>query len=282
MRNRGAGERRGSRLRRCSALARRDDIPLCESVNCAPTKCCVWPVLAPAEGIVRAGAGLRGRWFCRGGLPRFTPDFAVLLECFAFGSRLSFFLCQEKRDGLRCLAFLFRGSRSPSCVLAVSVRLSAFVSSLRVWIFFYGDLDGLPGCGGRGTGLAARPLCVFAQPHWRCCAFRGEYAGAARPRLRQRVECGSGTAASLDSLHLIRGVGAFYAAGTVREHSAVSWRCRQLPRRRLSASSPRAGTAPRPDNTPQPFRRRCTPHAQPARRRGSATAQRPRRTARLP
>ena len=102
------------------------------------------------------------------------------------------------------------------------------------------------------------------------------------PNLRQRVECGSGTAASLDSLHLIRGVGAFYAAGTVREHSAVSWRCRQLPRRRLSASSPRAGTAPRPDNTPQPFRRRCTPHAQPARRRGSATAQRPRRTARLP
>ena len=102
------------------------------------------------------------------------------------------------------------------------------------------------------------------------------------PNLRQRVECGSGTAASLDSLHLIRGVGAFYAAGTVREHSAVSWRCRQFPRRRLSASSPRAGTAPRPDNTPQPFRRRCTPHAQPARRRGSATAQRPRRTARLP
>ena len=37
------------------------------------------------------------------------------------------------------------------------------------------------------TELAARPLCVFAQPHWRCCAFRGEYAGAARPRLRQRV-----------------------------------------------------------------------------------------------
>ena len=29
------------------------------------------------------------------------------------GSRLSFFLCQEKRDGLRYLAFLFRRSRSP-------------------------------------------------------------------------------------------------------------------------------------------------------------------------
>ena len=39
----------------------------------------------------------------------------------------------------------------------------------------------------RGTGLAARRLCVFAQSHWPCNAFRGEYAGAARPRLRQRV-----------------------------------------------------------------------------------------------
>ena len=39
---------------------------------------------------------------------------AVLLECLAFGSRLSLFLCQEKRDGLRYLAFLFRrGSESP-------------------------------------------------------------------------------------------------------------------------------------------------------------------------
>ena len=133
MRNRGAGERRGFRLRRCSALARRDDIPLCESVNCAPTKCCVWPVLAPAEGIVRAGAGLRGRWFCRGGLPRFTPDFAVLLECFAFGSRLSFFLCQEKRDGLRYLAFLFRGSRSPfvrSRIGGAVIGICGFTSGL--------------------------------------------------------------------------------------------------------------------------------------------------------
>ena len=38
--------------------------------------------------------------------------------------------------------------------------------------------------------------------------YRGENAGAARPRLRQRAKRGSRTAASLDSLHLIRGVGA--------------------------------------------------------------------------
>ena len=65
---------------------------------------------------------------------------------------------------------------------------------------------GLPGT--RGTGLAARPLCSFAQPHWLCCAFRGEYAGAARPRLRQRV---------FDSLDSLQGLAerqsALYAAG---------------------------------------------------------------------
>ena len=53
---------------------------------------------------------------------------------------------------------------------------------------------------------------LFAQVHWPCDAFRGENAGAemwkphcGRPRLRQRAKCGSRTAASLDSLHWIRG-----------------------------------------------------------------------------
>ena len=59
--------------------------------------------------------------------PRFTLGIAFLMQRFSsayarlcgsgdtsrLGSRLSFFLCQEKRDGLRCLAFLFRRSRSP-------------------------------------------------------------------------------------------------------------------------------------------------------------------------
>ena len=30
-------------------------------VNCGPAQCCVWPVLAPAEGIVRAGGWSAGR-----------------------------------------------------------------------------------------------------------------------------------------------------------------------------------------------------------------------------
>ena len=51
------------------------------------------------------------------------------------------------------------------------------------------------------VGAWLRRLCVFARPHWLCCAFRWEYVGGccAPPNLRQRVECGSGTAASLDS-----------------------------------------------------------------------------------
>ena len=126
----------------------------------------------------------------------FTPALAVLsprlplvhacprgsIAAFAFGSRLSFFLCQEKRDGLRCLAFLFRGSRSPSCVLAVSVRLSAFVGSLRVCAFLYGDLDGLPGCGGRGYGVGGAAFVRFCASALALESFRGEYAGAARPK----------------------------------------------------------------------------------------------------
>ena len=63
------------------------------------------------------------------------------------------------------------------------------------------------------TGACSQPLCVFARAHWLCCAFRGEYAGAkcgsrtaAAPNLRQRVECGSGTAASLDSPHAAAGL----------------------------------------------------------------------------
>ena len=181
----------------------------CRMVNCGPSKCCVPPVLAPAEGLVRAGAVLRGggiRDWGRGGLPSFTPGLAVLLRCFAVGSRLSFFLCQEKRDSLRYLAFLFRrGSRSPFVRSRGALRLSAFVGSLRVWLFLYGDLDGVT----TGVGYTKRNA-VFVQRSF-CYRFMirndtaGSPLGLRAPNLRQRVFD------SLDSLHWIRGVGTFYA-----------------------------------------------------------------------
>ena len=85
---------------------------------------------------------------------RFAHGFAVLSERLAFGSRLSFFLCQEKRDGLRCLAFLFR--RVEIAIRAFSLCMYGYLplaGSLRVCAFLYGDLDGLPGRGKRETGL---------------------------------------------------------------------------------------------------------------------------------
>ena len=59
-----------------SALTRRRAGSFRRIVNCAPAKCCVWPVIAPAEASVRAG----GR----------SAERAVLLGCLAFGSRLSY------------------------------------------------------------------------------------------------------------------------------------------------------------------------------------------------
>ena len=140
------------------------------SVNCTPAKGCVWPVIAPAQAFVRAGAVLRGfaflsrrfaigSWlalqFCRGVLPRFTPDFAFLSRRFAIGSWLAlrfcrralpsahgwpcgsvaalchrltpvFFLLEEKETACDSLRSCSAGSRSPFAHSPVSARLSAF------------------------------------------------------------------------------------------------------------------------------------------------------------
>ena len=173
---------------RSFALTRQGVRLLHRFVNCGPAQCCVPPVVAPAEGIVRAGAGRRGGAFllecsalgsrppcgsnrgvlrsvhaCRAVLLECSaldharravllecPALdhacrAVLLECLAFGSRLSLFLCQEKRDGLRDVAFLFRReSESPLVRSHDFARLSDFAGSLRICPFLYGDSDGVP------------------------------------------------------------------------------------------------------------------------------------------
>ena len=84
---------------RCIALSRRCVGALYRIVNCGPAKCCVWPVLAPAEGIVRAGSwsagqsksvaaffvrimtGVRFYWNV---LRSIHACHAFLLECFSF------------------------------------------------------------------------------------------------------------------------------------------------------------------------------------------------------
>ena len=127
---------------------------------------------------------------------------AVLLSRFVFDHAccLSF----DKQDGLRDVAFLYR---------RVEIAIRAFSGCWRgylpLWVHFglavclrrsRRDYRGRGERGNGGTRLAARPLCSFAQAHWPCRSFRREYAGAARPRLRQRVFD------SLDSLHAAAGL----------------------------------------------------------------------------
>ena len=119
-------------------------------------------------------------------------------------SRLSFFPCQEKKRRLAiCCVPIPAWVEIAIGAFSSVVWLSDFVGSLWDCAFFTGDSDGVTK-GTRRTG-DARPKSAagreyaFVQSHRPCHVFRGEYAGAPRPRLRQRVFD------SLDSLHLIRG-----------------------------------------------------------------------------
>ena len=173
---------------------------------------CVLAALVRLSGTAGTRSWSAGRCaFCRRVCPSVCVCHRGSIAAFCLGSRLSFFLCQEKRDGLRHLAFLFRRveiafvrSRGVGAV----IRLGGFTSGLCVYLWRSRRDTEDAGDGERRTGLAARPLCVFAQSHWPCNAFRGEYAGATRPRLRQRVFD------SLDSLQgLVECQSTLYAAG---------------------------------------------------------------------
>ena len=170
---------------------------LCVPVAASPLRASGIAFLSRRFALVR----VRSLRSCCGAFPRCVFDGAFLSWRFALGSRLSFFLFRKKETACGILRSYSAGRDRHLCVLAVLARLSAFVGSLRAWPFLYGDLDGLPGTRGyEETGLAARRLCAFAQPHWPCESFRWEYAGATRPRLRQRVFD------SLDSLHAAAGL----------------------------------------------------------------------------
>ena len=89
-----------------------------------------------------------------------------------------------------------------SCVLAALVRLSTLAGSLRVCSFICGDPDG-----GRGERGWRRSVSALLRNHIGFAMFSaGSTLGLRAPNLRQRVKSGSGTAASLDSLHAAAGL----------------------------------------------------------------------------
>ena len=102
---------------------------------------------------------------------------------FCVRSRLSFFLCQEKRSGLRCVTFLFRvGSESPVVRSHSFVRLSDLFGSLRDCAFFAGDSDGVT----TGAGYTKRNAAMCDVPFDMDCLFdmipRGERWGLRAPK----------------------------------------------------------------------------------------------------
>ena len=108
---------------------------------------------------------------------------------------------KEKRLA-RCCISIPRGSGSP---LVRSQRPCGYRASL---VHF-----GLARCfavipteyeGTRRTESASWCNALLREPIGLAMLSAGSTLGAARPRLRQGVKCGSRTAASLDSLHLIR------------------------------------------------------------------------------
>ena len=134
-------------------------------VNCASTKCCVWPDIdrhrrgcARGNGGGNAECGIGARWdarvrrcgsvgavgsgacpalrFCWGDCVRFTPVFFPLSG-------------KKRRLAVACVP-IPPGRDRHSCILAVLARLSALAGSLWDCVFLYGDLDGLPGNGRRG------------------------------------------------------------------------------------------------------------------------------------
>ena len=152
------------------------------------------------------------------------------VAAFCLGSRLSFFLCQEKRDGLRYLAFLFR---------RVEIAIRTFSRCRRGYLplrvhfgfgrFFVAIPTGLPGTRGTGNG-------VRENGGWRCglCAFlrnriglaglsAGSTLGAARPQT-----CAKESSTLWTLLTLRRGWGGAYSRQTCAKESKVEAALRPL------------------------------------------------------
>ena len=95
-----------------------------------------------------------------------------------------FFLCQEKRSGLRYVPFLFRVVGIAICRFSCLLRVIGLRWFTSGCAFLYGDSDGGTGDAENGrteelgvTELAARRECVFAQSHWLCNDTAGSTLG---------------------------------------------------------------------------------------------------------
>ena len=96
--------------------------------------------------------------------PRFTLGDAVLSGRFASVHACLFSFVRKKETACGILRSCSAGSRSPFVRSRGALRLSAFVGSLRVCAFLYGDLDGLPGTRGtreRGYGAGGAAFVRF-------------------------------------------------------------------------------------------------------------------------
>ena len=129
-------------------------VRLCGSGGVRPALrfCCGdWPLVhaCPRGSVVAFAFGSRlPSRLCRRVCPRFTPVF--------------FPLSGKKRRLALSYVPIPPGRDRHSCVLAVSVRLSAFMGSLHVWMFFMAISTGYRGAGNGAGGAAFVRLCAAA------------------------------------------------------------------------------------------------------------------------
>ena len=147
-------------------------------------------------------------WFYWNVLRSFTPVF--------------FPLSGKKKRLAGCFVPVPRGRNRHLQVLMPFEGYRALFGSLRDCAFLYGDSDGVTGDEGtRGRGAtesAAQLSALLREPIGFAVFSAGSTLGLRVPNLRQRVKCGSRTAASLDSPHAAAG---FVGRDSLRRHPGI-------------------------------------------------------------
>ena len=131
--------------------------------------------------------------------------YTFLLECLASDSRLSLFLRQEKRDGLREVAFLFRrGSGSPLVRSRMSCGYRTCLVHFGIERFFASIPTGLRSRRRGGSAFLRKPLGFVMFPRgvrWGLkCGSRTAAAPKPAPRSQKwKPHCGLSGLSSFDS-----------------------------------------------------------------------------------